>query len=74
MKGGRGYCQSWRNSMKFPYSSIVHGKPMVIYDVLYDYNDYTMVQPQEVMANVTNVTAQMVQLVDADALHLVFWR
>ena len=47
---------------------------MVIYDVLYDYNDYTMVQPQEVMANVTNVTAQMVQLVDADALHLVFWR
>ena len=74
MKGGRGYCQSWQNSMKFPYSSIVHGKPMVIYDVLYDYNDYTMVQPQEVMANVTNVTAQMVQLVDADALHLVFWR
>mmetsp|Transcript_52834 Transcript_52834/g.115264 ORF Transcript_52834/g.115264 Transcript_52834/m.115264 type:complete len:347 (+) Transcript_52834:48-1088(+) len=26
---------------------------------------------EEVMANVTNVTAQMVQLVDADALHLV---
>ena len=26
----------------------------------HDYNDYTMVQAQEVMANVTNVTAQMV--------------